>query len=394
MTTKLKCLISICILTIATSAFSQNDDKISGKIKERLEELKKQEGSMEFYGKVIDQYEKPVADAKVTLSIGQVSIMPRSPLFLNINTDSTGLFSVTSRDKITATNLSVKQIEKKGYVESRNKWPNIYISFRKDDPQQHKPDSNNPIIFHMRKRGDDPTYLMTNRDFDFKMSSGEKLVRSFIDLKHSWKEAHRGGDYEKDFLSKHFDLKVSASFDKDKSDWTVTFTTSGEGGGFVLDDKFLSEAPENGYEKEFKIIQHVTTEKEREEYEKSEDDNKSDKFRKLTEFKFKGKYLYIKSRNPAIYTRMELTEVRADDSEDIRIEANTATNPYGERNLELCDELPFEIMQNIGGEVLNSLLKDKFPEKPDINKMFDEFKKTHKAEKNTYGNTVWVEIKD
>ena len=65
MTTEFKCLISIFILMIATSVSNQNDDKISGKIKERLEELKKQEGSMEFYGKVIDQYEKPIADAKV-----------------------------------------------------------------------------------------------------------------------------------------------------------------------------------------------------------------------------------------------------------------------------------------------------------------------------------------
>ena len=67
MTIQLKCLISICILTLATSVFSQDDDKISDKMKERLEELKKQEGSMEFYGKVIDQYEKPVAEAQVFL---------------------------------------------------------------------------------------------------------------------------------------------------------------------------------------------------------------------------------------------------------------------------------------------------------------------------------------
>ena len=393
MTIQLKCLISICIVTIATSVFSQDDDKISDKMKERLEQLKKQEGSIEFYGKVIDQMGNPVADAKVTLSIGQVSIMPRSPLFLNINTDNTGLFSVTSRDKITATNLSVKQIEKKGYVESRNKWPNIYISFRKDDPQQHKPDPNNPIIFHMRKRGENPTYLMTNRDFNFDMSSGEKLVRSFIDLRNDWKEKHEDGNYDKDFLSKHYDIKVSATFDKEKSDWTVIFTASGKDSGFVLDDKFLSEAPEGGYMKEFTIIQHVATEKEREEYENSEDDSKMDKFQKLTEFKFKGKYLYIKSRNPAIYTRMELTEARADDSEDIRIDANTATNPYGERNLEEMD-MPYGMGKYFYPQTIEAFLEGKRPIKPEVKKLWEEYKETHEQVENPEtGKLIWKKKK-
>jgi hypothetical protein len=369
---------------LATSVFSQDKDKIPDKMKERLDQLKKQEGSIEFYGKVIDQLGKPVADAKVTISIGQVSIMPRFPLSLNINTDNTGLFSVTSRDKITATNLSVEQIEKKGYVESCNKWPDIYISFRKDDPQRHIPDPNNPVIFHMRKMGENPTYLMTNRDFDFDMSSGEELVRSFIDLKYDWNETHENGDYEKDFLAKHYDIKVSAFFDKEKSDWTVTFTTSGESGGFVLDDKFLSEAPEAGYKKEFIFIQHLKT---------REWDGKI--VANTTEFKLKNKYLYVKSREPAIYTRIEFTDdyVYA-DFETFRINANIATNPYGERNLEFNDELPPEVQGQLYVEIMSAFLKEERTQKSDINKMFDEFKKTHKPKKNTGGYTEWVEINE
>ncbi len=390
MTIQLKCLISICIVTIATSVFSQDDDKISDKMKERLEELKKQEGSMEFYGKVIDQYEKPVAEAKVFLSIQKASIFPSAPEILTSITDEQGLFYI---DNVKGGNLFVKNIERAGYIVDFKQDISRGFSYRKDYNPRHVPNKSTPVVFHMRKRGENPTYLMTNRDFNVDMSSGEKLVRSFIDLRNDWKEKHEDGDYEKDFLSKHHDIKVSATFDKEKSDWTVTFTASGENGGFVLDDKFLSEAPEDGYMKEFTIIQHVATEKEREEYNNSKDKDKWDKFQKLTEFKFKGKYLYVKSRNPAIYTRMELTEARADDSEDIRIDANTATNPYGERNLEEMD-MPYGMGKYFYPQTIEAFLEGKRPIKPEVKKLWEEYKETHEQVENPEtGKLIWKKKK-
>jgi len=340
-----------------------------------------------FYGKVVDQFGLPVTKAEIKYSITIFTLIMWSKDNVkdyDTKSDDNGLFTIKGYK---GKDLNVDVITKNGYDKL------IANKEFKYEYGQFIPNSEHPVVFHMRKKGENPTYLMMNQDFNFDMSSGENLVRSFIDLRNDWKEKHEDGNYDKDFLSKHYDIKVSATFDKEKSDWTVIFTASGKDSGFVLDDKFLSKAPEGGYMKEFTIIQHVATEKEREEYENSEDDSKMDKFQKLTEFKFKGKYLYIKSRNPAIYTRMELTDACADDSESVRIDANTATNPYGERNLELCDELPLNVGDVLYGSVIDSFLANKRPEKPDINKMFDEFKKTHKPEKNTYGNTIWVEIK-
>ena len=379
------CNILIIYFLLLTSAVSASD----------LSVWRNDSQPIKLYGKVIDQFDKPVNGASVILGVISYTVTPVRIISnmskKEVQTDADGKFSLGISEEVKGASLSVKEISKKGYEWNRAKREDFF-DYRNDGIKVNRilPDPNSPVIYHMRKRGENPTYLMTNREFEINMSSGKKLVRSFIDLRNDWKEKHEDGNYDKDFLSKHYDIKVSAVFDKEKSDWTVTFTASGENGGFVLDDKFLSEAPENGYEKEFKIIQHVPTEKEREELENAKE---WDKLRKLAEFKFQDKYLYVKSRNPAIYTRMKLADARADDSEEIRINANTATNPYGERNLEFNDELPPEVQGQLYVAIMSAFLKEERTQKPDINKMFDEFKKTHKPEKNIYGNTIWVEIK-
>ena len=108
----------------------------------------------------------------------------------------------------------------------------------------------------------------------------------------------------------------------------------------------------------------------------------------------KDKYLYVKSRDPAIYTRMHLTDAAIGVDKFNIYSISTATNPYGERVLEsINDGLPRQVRGPIYRSIKRAFLQEKLtlPPKPDIKKMMKEFEKTHKRVKDGYGGYEWVE---
>jgi predicted Co/Zn/Cd cation transporter (cation efflux family) len=75
------------------------------------------EGNREFdfYGKVIDQYDKPIVNAKIVYSVKKGF---RTGIGNTITTDINGFFSITNQN---AVSLSFRSIKKNGYLISRNK---------------------------------------------------------------------------------------------------------------------------------------------------------------------------------------------------------------------------------------------------------------------------------
>jgi hypothetical protein len=363
-----------------------------------FELLKKDNASqkVEFYGKVIDQFDKPVENAEVTFDIDSYSFIfgvgyKMHRLRGTTRTDKNGCFDIGVVKKLKGATLSIRSLEKEGYVWQRDGNSLLSADYRNDGiKKDYTPDPKKPAIYHMRKKGANPTFLITEQYYNIEIEPDSSNLYSFLDLEADWENAGDNRDYKKDFLPKHYDIKVTSVFDKEKFDWIVTFTASGDNGGFILSDEFLSEAPEKGYKKEFKFIQHVLTEKEEDILSETEDRKVEEKYMKLREFVLKNKYLYIKSREPAIYTRMKLKDASI-DVEWVNVSTSIATNPFGERNLEFNDELPYDITEKCEESVTEAFLKGKLPLNPNIKKMMREFKKTHKRVKNKYyGNYEWI----
>ena len=111
------------------------------------------------------------------------------------------------------------------------------------------------------------------------------------------------------------DIQVSALFDQTNQCWALIFSAPDGLGGLLNRNELLYEVPETGYEKEvvFKVAMKDRTENDK-------------------------NYLYLKSRQQGLYTRV-LYEYDSwnDDSNGptLRVYLGTVTNPYGERSLEL-----------------------------------------------------------
>jgi hypothetical protein len=337
---------------------------------------------IKFYGQVLDQFDKPVVNADVYCSIDFTPLImwsKRNKDF-HLKTDKDGRFYISGRGN----EVMIGKIECKGY-RTRVHFKGSY-SYNSRSRNTHIPDPKHPVVFTLSKITDKATFLLRNNDFDIEFEANKTHYYSFIDLSYNEETSDYRENYETDFLPKHYDFKVDAVFDEKKSNWIVTFTASGNNGGFILSDKFLYEAPEKGYKKEFRFVQHVPTEKEIE-ISKSDEPKAWDTFQELSKFVLKDKFLYIKSREPSIYSRIKFKDA-AIDKESGTIDTSTAANPYGERNLEFYDDLPLEISDECSN-IDKYFIKGKLPPKANIKKMMTEFKKTHKRVKSGYGNWMW-----
>ena len=88
---------------------------------------------------------------------------------------------------------------------------------------------------------------------------------------------------------------------------------------------------------------------------------------------FETLYLYLRSRDPAIYSRLEVYGAFG-KADFCQVSVNTEVNPYGERNLEREPNLPFDVMKPLKDEARNALRAKKLPLKPDLPKLIKEAK--------------------
>jgi hypothetical protein len=118
---------------------------------------------IEFYGKVVDEKNLPVAGAMIKLSRGDLS--PAGTTQVGVQSDADGLFSLTG---VVGRGLNVS-VEKMGYYTSKlNRYSYEYAEF--SDRNFHQPEPSNPVIFHLRKKqGADALFY---REQEFKVTVG------------------------------------------------------------------------------------------------------------------------------------------------------------------------------------------------------------------------------
>lgn len=310
----------------------------------RMKEIfRKQDVEITFYGKVIDQNGDFIKDANVEIHNTQFN-PDMDELFgqvktVHVQTDATGLFSVENEK---GRSVDVEGISKAGYEYLRAQNPATSFEFSKDTfPKPFVADRSSPVIFKLRKKGE-ATFLVVspngNRSSDDLIrTKGTNCMSQTLDL-FAW-DADAGW---RRCATPNADLRIDASFDAEKRNWIVTYAVTNGTGGLIISDSLFYEAPAAGYVPQATVI--VTNQEQ-------------------------GCYLYLKSRTPAIYSRIFFNQRynnRGDPS--LRLYCKAWVNPYGERGLEYDTSLEasWRVVDELKNEAIAAIRENKLPPKPDI----------------------------
>ena len=104
---------------------------------------------LNLYGKVVDQDNHPVPDASVHMVWTTLGV-PGGSSEIQTSSDGDGLFSLTNQQgKV----LEV-QVQKNGYYTVNRGGSAVPFNYANpSDPSYIEPDANNPVVFHLRKKG-------------------------------------------------------------------------------------------------------------------------------------------------------------------------------------------------------------------------------------------------
>lgn len=314
------------------------------------EDLQRRDTTIRFFGKVVDQEKQPVSDAEVFLHIQKYS--PNiSSLFgqikkLQTKTDTYGFFSVSDEK---GRGLYVENIHKDGFEFSWKQ--NSELGFEYDASngrEHHVPDPAKPVVFRLRKKLSTEVILLKNVLFEIKLPAGSSGCTYGYDLVERYQIPNLN-HLELNYQPVVPDFLLKASLNTNDGRWTVTFFAGNTNGGILATSQLLYEAPEGGYQPEYTFCPT------------------NDPQRKAV-LRF-----FIRSREPAIYTRVDLTRIRVERGECL-LEGTSWVNPYGDRNLEEAVGLPSGIYVRLQNEAEENLRFGKRPIRPDLPKLIKEAK--------------------
>ena len=250
-----------------------------------------------FYGKVLDQDEKPVSEVSVSFewnTLDQTNGLVAAKA--GTKSDSQGLFSLEGQK---GTPLCVI-LSKIGYYTPKEN-PGCFEYAQPYAVNYHIPDPNNPVVFRLRRRGTSEPLVKGEKLFGFKPDG----TQYYVNLLTGKKSMDPTGEWD---LS--INVTRSAVNSDRKFDWFATIDAS-NGGLIETNDDFAFVAPESGYQPI-----HITQ-------------NASDA---AWQSGIKARF-FVKSRDGKIYSRIE-TEITPDYNENAAINMKYFVNPSGSRNLE------------------------------------------------------------
>ena len=187
-----------------------------------------------FFGKVVDQDNKPVAGAKVHLEWNTMPDPIKAPAgtaYAETSSAENGLFSLTGkRGKILGVN-----VHKDGYYPIENGNGTLNFEYANpSSPYYYEPDPNNPVVFHLRKKGEGAKLFSKRLVVPFKTSSSQASVNLIQGLIKPDGVLTITSD-----TAQH--LRGGQAFP-----WTISLSMS-EGGLVETAEQFAFQAPENGY---------------------------------------------------------------------------------------------------------------------------------------------------
>ena len=349
---KLKLFVWLLLFSMVfLTAFAQGTTSEAER-KKILDSYHAEEGEILFYGKVVDQFTNPVVGASVEVSVPVVKTWgPMSSARRILFTDEGGNFEVSAKtygvSKLVGQYLDVERIVRKGYAGDWVRGTNRSFPFSTDNTQRFRADASKPVVYQLRKTGM-PAFLFHETDLSLELrtaASGWTLGYDFISHHRLDNIKRLVFDYQPVFP----DLKLKATFNTNAATWTVIMSAGSTNGGIIALDQLLYEAPETGYQSEYVFT--------------PEDHPKPVRL----------PHIYLKSRDPAIYTRIDIKYINA-NKEFFRLSGESVTNPYGDRNLEQATDLPWAVTKQLTDEVKAAFRADKRPLPPDLPKLVKEAK--------------------
>lgn len=309
---------------------------------------------IDFYGNVLDQYGHPVEGAEVFFQMTRSGLNPANYFLtvdeFSIKTDAQGSFSLRNK---TGQRISVTEIERKGYEFSSADTSNV-TSFAFGGPYKKEylfvPDRKNPIIYHLRKKGE--TALLFDHGVNFPFPVKESGKEMGLDL---IRDADLNTTEMKTLVSNGdpvvCDLKAKATFNPKTHTWSVVLSPGNPSGGIIVSNQLLYEAPKDGYKPNYTFTP--------------------------TSVRGRGNdmYLYLRSREPFLYTRIKFNDNFHASPDYFAFGGEAVTNPYGDRILDQATDLPFEVRHSLKEEVMESFRHKNRPPKPDLQKLVQEAEK-------------------
>lgn len=254
-----------------------------------------------FFGKVVDQHNQPVPNAKVRGGV-MVEKVWMGGKFVDhyTTTDAVGNFSFQG---LRGAEIVI-QPSKEGY-EFRSDNRNFFYSLLRRETERHNPDASAPVVFTMWKQQEAESLISGNKFLGIK-ADGTPFT---IDLLQGKKTEGRaaGGDLIVSVL------QPASIADGQRFDWS--FVIEASSGGLIVADgeQYLNEAPADGYEP--RVEQEL----------KATDREWSEVVRRT---------LFVKSRNGAIFARVN-AELRANYQGAAVFSMRYLVNPKpGSRNLQ------------------------------------------------------------
>jgi hypothetical protein len=263
--------------------------------------VKKYNIPIEFYGKVVDQNDRPLSGVKVKAHVRHLIMATpttRGTRFKDceLATDQNGLFVFSEK----GAGITIDAIEKEGYELSK-KAKRSYSY--KGTSEIFTPDSDNPVVFKMWKQQGAE-----------KLIKGDKFYGIIPDGRQYTLNLLYGQKIEGD--SSKGDLKVTIErpaqiTPRTPYDWS--FTIEGINGGVIeTADEFMYLAPESGYQPKYQFSMNSTHPK------------WSDKTKKQ---------FYLSSRDRKFFGRMEV-DVYSSYRDQAVFDVHYFLNTNGSRNLE------------------------------------------------------------
>lgn len=198
--------------------------------------LDKWQAPIDFYGKVIDQNSNPVNMANIHF---QWNEFPTEDGMRNadIRSDTQGLFSLEG-----AIGLTLKvSVGKNGYYSSSMN--NNFYTYGSLGGAKFFPDSQNPVVFHLRKKGRGESLITLKRNYRIPRDG----TPTAINLSSGASSTSDNGDFVVQCWTKD-----AGKHSGKKYDWHCVMTIPG-GGAITNDDEFAFEAPETGYKPSLEI---------------------------------------------------------------------------------------------------------------------------------------------
>ena len=351
--TELRTILVLTSVCVCQAGAAQEADSAMQTTRARFKEMYDRIQPAHIYGKVVDLDGQPVegADVKVgweraTLLIGEA----------DHGTETWVKSDVNGRWQFV--------IEKphRAYVEEARKMCYEYSTrFNQDSMSRNLVEQptalNAPVVTVIRKKGEE-TFLIVipavNRENELISVVSPNSQTNGLDV--FMERARRA------VAGKYTDLTVLADFEPSNGWWRVTYSATNGTDGVLVGSDFLYEAPKEGYTKVVVLAGPPWP-----------------------------KYLYLRSRTPVIYTRLDLDHDVWEGSVTnrvLQINYKAWINPYGERNLEYDRSLQsnWRVEEELTIEAKAALEKKSLPPKPDIPQRIKAMNEKMEKEKASRSN--------